>query len=95
MATHKSAEKRARQSIKRNEVNRARRSMIQRLTKAVEQAIAGKDAAAATTALREAESALARGAGRGTLHWKTAARKTSRLAKRVKALKSGTKSRKA
>jgi small subunit ribosomal protein S20 len=86
MATHKSAEKRARQSIRRNTVNRARRSMIQTLTKAVEHAIVGKDAAAAAKALREAESALARGAGRGTLHWKTAARKTSRLAKRVKAL---------
>jgi small subunit ribosomal protein S20 len=94
MATHKSAEKRARQSIRRNKINRARRSMIQNLTKAVEQAVAGKDAAAALRALRAAESALARGAGRGTLHWKTAARKTSRLARRVKALKSGAKSKK-
>jgi small subunit ribosomal protein S20 len=47
------------------------------------------DMGAATKAQRAAESALARGAGRGTLHWKTAARKTSRLAKRVKALKKG------
>ena len=89
MATHKSAEKRARQSLRRSKVNRARRSVIHTLTKAVEQAIAGKDAAAALRALRAVESAIARGAGRGTLHWKTAARKTSRLAKRVKALKSG------
>jgi small subunit ribosomal protein S20 len=86
MATHASAEKRARQSIRRNAVNRARRSMIHKLTQALELAIAGKDAAAATKALREAESAMARGANRGTLHWKTAARKTSRLVKRVKAL---------
>ena len=70
MATHKSAEKRARQSIKRNKINRARRSVIQGHTSAVEHAIAGNDAAAAQKALREAESALARGAGRGTLHWK-------------------------
>ena len=89
MATHKSAEKRARQSVRRNAINRARRSRIQHLTKDVEEAIAGKDHAAALRALREAESALARGTGRGTLHWKTAARKTSRLAQRVKALKSG------
>ena len=89
MATHKSAEKRSRQSIRRNAVNRARRSRIQHLTHAVEQALAGKDQAAALRALREAESTLARGAGRGTMHWKTAARKTSRLAKRVKAMKSG------
>jgi small subunit ribosomal protein S20 len=86
MATHKSAEKRARQSIRRNKINRARRSSIHTLTKAVEVAVAGKDAAAAERAMRAAESALARGAGR-TLHWKTAARKTSRLAKRVKAMK--------
>jgi small subunit ribosomal protein S20 len=92
MATHKSAEKRARQSVRRNEVNRVRRSQISTLTKAVEQAIAGKDAATAAKALREAESALARGAGRGTLHWKTASRKTSRLAKRVKAMKAPGKS---
>ena len=87
MATHKSSEKRARQTVKRNEVNRARRSSIQTLVKAVETAVASKDLPAATKAQRAAEAALARGAGRGTLHWKTAARKTSRLAQRVKALK--------
>ncbi len=87
MATHKSAEKRARQSVRRNKVNRARRSVIQKLTKAVEEAIAGKDAAVVARTLREAESALARGSSRGTMHWKTAARKTSRLAKRAKAVK--------
>lgn len=84
MATHKSAEKRARQSVKRNAVNRARRSVIRSAVKDVDTAIAAKDAAAAVKAQRAAESALARGAGR-TLHWKTAARKASRLAKRVKA----------
>ncbi|MGE3623757.1 MAG: 30S ribosomal protein S20 [Bdellovibrionales bacterium] len=40
-------------------------------------------------ALRAAESAIARSVGKGTLHWKTAARKTARLAKRVKAVKRG------
>jgi small subunit ribosomal protein S20 len=84
MATHKSSEKRARQTIRRNKVNRARRSTIQTLVKALETALSSNDAAAATKAQRAAESALARGAGRGTLHWRTAARKTSRLAKRVK-----------
>ena len=84
MATHKSAEKRARQSVKRNELNRSRRSSVRSLAKAVETAVAKNDVPAATTALRTAESALARAAGRKTLHWKTAARKTSRLAKRVK-----------
>lgn len=86
MATHKSSEKRARQTLRRNAVNRARRSHIQTLVKEIETALANKDAAAAVKAQRAAESALARGASRGTLHWKTAARKTSRLAQRVKAL---------
>jgi small subunit ribosomal protein S20 len=87
MATHKSSEKRARQTIKRNTINRARRSNIQALVKAVHEAVAADDVTVAKKAVVAAEAALARGAGRGTLHWKTAARKTSRLAKRVKALK--------
>jgi small subunit ribosomal protein S20 len=86
MATHKSAEKRARQTLRRNAINRARRSSVQTLVKAVETAVALNDAAAALKAQCAAESALARSAGR-TLHWKTASRKTSRLAKRVKAMK--------
>ncbi len=86
MATHKSSEKRARQTIKKNEINRARRSVIQSLVKAVDVAVASKDATAAVKAQRAAEAALARSAGQ-TMHWKTAARKTSRLARRVKALK--------
>jgi small subunit ribosomal protein S20 len=87
MATHKSAEKRARQTLKRNVINRARRSHIQTIIKTLEDALAKNDAKTAAVAQKAAESALARGASRGTLHWKTAARKTSRLAKRVKALK--------
>ena len=83
MANHKSAAKRARQTPKRNAVNRARRSQIRGLVKAAENEIAA-DPKKAATAVRKAEAVLARAAGRGTLHWKTAARKTSRLAKRAK-----------
>jgi small subunit ribosomal protein S20 len=86
MATHKSAEKRARQTTKRNAINRVRRSRIATAIKAVDAAVAAKDVNAAAKAQRAAESALARGAGR-TMHWKTASRKASRLARRVKALK--------
>jgi small subunit ribosomal protein S20 len=84
MATHKSAAKRARQTVKRNKVNRTRRAKIQSYVKDVDVALAAKDKDAAVKAQRAAESALARGVGRGSLHWKTAARKASRLAKRVK-----------
>ncbi len=86
MATHKSAEKRARQTTKRNAINRARRSQINALVKGAQTALAGSDAAVATKAVRAAESGLARGASRGTIHWKTAARKASRLARRAKAM---------
>ncbi len=86
MATHKSAAKRARQSVKRNARNRSRRSSVRALAKAVETAVTNKTVEVATSAMRLAESALARAAGRKTLHWKTAARKTSRLAKRLKTL---------
>ena len=84
MANHKSAAKRARQTIKRNELNRASRSKMRSLAKAVEKAVAGKDAATAKTTLRSAEAGLARAAGKGVIHRNTAARKTSRLAKAVK-----------
>lgn len=84
MANHKSAAKRARQTVKNNELNRSRRAKVRTLTKAVEKAIAGKEPEKAVATLRVAESALAKAAGKGTLHRKTAARKTSRLAKAVK-----------
>ena len=87
MATHKSAEKRARQTLVRNAINRTRRSQIHIKVKAVDAAVASGDQAAAVKAARSAESTLARIAGRGTIHWKTAARRTSRLAKRVKKMK--------
>lgn len=83
MANHKSAAKRARQTLVRNTVNRARRSKVQKLSRAVDAALATKGADVKET-LRAAESGLARAAGAGTLHRKTAARKVSRLAKKVK-----------
>lgn len=85
MATHVSSEKRARQTIKRNAVNRARRSNIQNLVKAVETAVASNNPKDAKEAMKSVESALAKGANH-LMHWKTAARKTSRLAARVKAI---------
>ncbi|MGE4352128.1 MAG: 30S ribosomal protein S20 [Bdellovibrionales bacterium] len=84
MANHKSAAKRARQNVKRNELNRARRSKVSTLAKGVEKAIAAKDVDTAKTALRKAESALSSAACKGIMHRNTAARKISRLTKAVK-----------
>lgn len=85
MANHKSAIKRARQTKKINERNRSRRSKVRAAAKSVEITLLKDGVEAATKALRKAESALARAAGKKTMHWKTAARKTSRLAKKIKA----------
>ena len=86
MANHKSAKKRARQNIVRNARNRARKSQIHRLSKAVLAAIASGNQTEAVTALRAAESGFARTAQKGTLHRRTASRRISRLAQKVAAL---------
>ena len=84
MATHKSSEKRARQDVRRNAVNRGRRSQVHGLIKAVEEAITSGNAEVALKALRTVEASLAKNAGKGLMPKKTASRKTSRLAQRVR-----------
>ena len=86
MANIKSAKKRARRTVARTEINGARRSRIRTYVKKVESAIAGKDQAAASAALKEAEPEFMRGVTKGVLHHNTASRRVSRLNKRVKAL---------
>ncbi len=84
MANHRNALKAIRQTIKRTERNRARRNRIRSFVKQVELAIQSKDKDAAKAAFRAAESELARGVTKGVLKKKTASRKISRLAKKVK-----------
>ncbi len=83
MANHKSALKRHKQSEKRNERNRAARTRIKNVVKAVKTAVASGDKEAAALALTKATSTLDTVAGKGVIHWKKAARKVSRLAKAV------------
>lgn len=87
MANTPQSEKRARQSEARFAVNKARRSRIRTFLRKVEEAIASGDQAAAAEALKVAQPELARGVTKGVLHKNTVARKMSRLAGRVKALK--------
>ena len=54
--------------------------------KKVETAIAGGDQKVAAEALKAAQPEIARGVARGVMHKNTAARKMSRLSKRVAAL---------
>mgnify|MGYP001611025902 CR=1 FL=1 len=83
-ARTKSALKRARQTPTRTAVNRIRLGQVRTAVRAVEDAIASGDKVRAGVALKAAEPRLARGGARGTLHWRTAARKISRLAARIR-----------
>ncbi len=86
MANHASAIKRQKQSVKRNGRNRAARTRVKNVVKAVREAIKNNDKAAAQEQLKIASSVLAKVAAKGTIHKKNASRKVSRLAKTVNAM---------
>ncbi len=86
MANTKSAKKAARQTIRRTEVNKSRRSQMRTYVRKVEEALDAGDAAAAAVALTAAEPIMMRAVQKGIGHKNTASRKVSRLAKRVRAL---------
>lgn len=86
MANTPQSKKRARQTIARTAVNKARRSRIRTFLRKVEQAIASGDRAKAAEALRLAQPEMARGVTKGVVHKNTLARKMSRLAARINAL---------
>jgi small subunit ribosomal protein S20 len=86
MANTSSAKKAARQRIRRTEVNKGRRSRVKGEVRNVEEAIKAGDRAKAEAALKVAEPLLVRTAQKGMMHKKTASRKVSRLAQRVKAM---------
>ncbi len=79
MANHKSALKRHRQSLVARARNRAAKTQVKNVIKAVRAAIELKDTAAAQAALKEATAVLDSAASKKIIHWKTAARKVSRL----------------
>ncbi|MEM1138612.1 MAG: 30S ribosomal protein S20 [Pseudomonadota bacterium] len=84
MANTRSAKKMIRVIERRTEVNRSRRSRMRTFVRKVEEALAAGDAPAAREALKHAEPEIMRAATKGVVHKKTAARKISRLAQRVK-----------
>ena len=86
MANTPQARKRIRRNERRAEINGNRLSRIRTFVKKVESALAGGDKSAAAEALKAAQPELARGVARGVLHKNTAARKLSRLTKRVSSL---------
>ena len=86
MASHKSAEKRLRQTAKRTAINRARISRVRTFVKKVEAAIATGNKEAAQSALQVAQPELHRAITKGLLHKNTVSRKLSRLATRINTL---------
>ena len=79
MANHKSALKRHRQSLIARARNRAMKTQVKNVIKAVRAAVELKDASAAQAALKDATAVLDSAASKKIIHWKTAARKVSRL----------------
>jgi len=82
-----SAKKRIRQNAKRRTTNRARKSQVKTQIKRFEAAVSQGDAAAASEEFRLVVKKLDKVASTSTMHKKTAARKKSRLAKRLNSLK--------
>ena len=86
MANTASAKKMVRKIARRTDTNKARRSRMRTFIRRVEEAIAAGDKDAANAALTAAQPEIVRAAQKGVLHRNTAARKVSRLSKRVAAL---------
>ena len=86
MANTPQAKKRIRRNDRRAEVNGARVSRIRTFVKQVEAALASGDKAQAEAAIRKVQPELARGVAKGVVHKNTAARKISRLTRRLAAL---------
>ena len=86
MANSRQARKRAKQALRRTQVNRSRSSRIRTFIRRVESAIESGDSRAASEALRRAQPEIMRGVTKGVLHRNTASRRVSNLAKRVKAI---------
>lgn len=86
MANTPQAKKRIRRNAARAEVNGNRVSRIRTFVKKAESALESGDKSAAETALKAMQPELARGVAKGVLHKNTAARKFSRLTKRLAAL---------
>lgn len=86
MANSPGSKKRARQAIRRTEINKSRRSRMRTFIRSVEEAITKGDADNAREALKAAQPEIMRSVTKGILHKNTASRKISRLSARVKSL---------
>jgi small subunit ribosomal protein S20 len=86
MANMPQSKKRIRRNGRRAVINKNRLSQIRSKVKTVEAALEAGDKGAAASALAAVQPELARGVAKGLYHKNTAARKFSRLTKRIVAL---------
>lgn len=86
MANTTSAQKMVRKIASRTAVNKSRRSRVRTYVRKLEDAFEAGDAGAAQAAFRTVESEMMRAVSQGVIHKNTAARKVSRLSKRVRSL---------
>ena len=86
MASHYSAIKRARQTERRTERNRANTSNLRSIMRSFRETLAAKDKSKAEAGFRSTVSAIDKAIQKGVLHANTAARYKSRLSARLKAL---------
>lgn len=87
MAHSLSAKKRVRQNLKRRARNRARKEVLKEQNKSFLSALSGGNFTKAETELRLLTQRLDKVAAKGTMHKNTAARKRSRLTKRLNAVR--------
>lgn len=88
MANHQSAIKRAKQNQKRALRNKSRKTAVKTITKRLEATVNEKNTEEAARQFITAQKMIAKTASKGVFHKKTAARKISRLAKRVNSVTS-------
>jgi small subunit ribosomal protein S20 len=86
MAHTISAKKRIRQTERRTDRNKARRSRIRTFIRKVEEALQAGNKSDAQAAFKEMMPEMHRGVSKGLLHKNTVARKLSRLSSRIKTL---------
>lgn len=86
MANTPQAKKRIRRNASRATINHSRISRIRTFIKEVESAITAGKKKEAAEALKQVQPEMARGVARGVMHKNTAARKFSRLSKRIASL---------
>ena len=86
MPNKPSAKKRVRQTERRTATNKSRKTKMRSAVRLVEEAVKAGDKKAASAALKAAEPAIMRAAGKGVIHKNTGARKVSRLAASISRL---------